>query len=67
MSISTLTDPSHSSIPATICLEREGETLSPNLFRIEIVFFSSDFIVLEVKWRGKLYCGILIKSTEHPK
>ena len=25
VSISTLTDPSHNSIPATICLEREGE------------------------------------------
>ena len=38
VSISTLTDPSHNSIPATICLERE-KTLSFILFGIQISFF----------------------------
>ena len=34
VSISTLTDHSHNTIPATICLEREGEILSPILLFI---------------------------------
>ena len=39
VSISTLTDPSHNSIPAIICLATEGKTLFSSFFRIQILFF----------------------------
>ena len=48
VSISTLTD---NSIPATVCLEGEGETLSYILFRIKILFFQ---ILLFLRLSGEV-------------